>query len=311
MLREEHRLYSCWRLSQREQFLFQVLGVFMASKGTPVPKGKVKTSTQQTTKSVKVKASVRDLKQQRNKQVKDKATEKVKAKATKAATEKKKREDNTNETMKSSKTQKSGRKNAVPKKGENDQEMEKVINNLQELGVEEHWAIRFNEIKFRRFSGSGTDFEDWEKFDQGAGGSIFRVTWRGLECVAKTCPLSVGKQVLTDLANEIKILSTLRHPNVVMLLGACFEPEMAPIFLMEFCAGGNMEKKLCKLQAANTRLKSKVAMSYILDIALAMNFLHKCDPQISKNFSEAALLVSHSVQVFISFCYSSQRLEAK
>ena len=68
-----------------------------------------------------------------------------------------------------------------------------------------------------------------------------------------------------------------------MFLGACFEKGKAPILLMEYCPGGNLERKLCKLTAAGNRLKPSVALSYTLELALGMNFLHKCNPQVGKN----------------------------
>eukprot|EP00924_Labyrinthula_sp_SR-Ha-C_P011957 maker-scaffold_26-snap-gene-0.1-mRNA-1 protein AED:0.01 eAED:0.01 QI:532/1/1/1/1/1/2/196/334 len=140
---------------------------------------------------------------------------------------------------------------------------------LQEKGREELWAIDREEICFSE-----------EKFASGSGGELFKVTWRGLKCVAKTTPKTVSKIALQDLANEIKVLSNLRHPNLVMFLGASFEPKKPPVLLMEYCGGGNLERKLVVLSAQAAKLKKRKALQYSLDLSLAINFLHKCKPLI-------------------------------
>ena len=66
---------------------------------------------------------------------------------------------------------------------------------------------------------------------QGAGGVIYHAKWRGLDVVAKMLrpegdrDSNIARQVArNDLINEICLLSHLRHPCLVMFLGAVLSP---------------------------------------------------------------------------------------
>ncbi|KZV57537.1 hypothetical protein F511_02997 [Dorcoceras hygrometricum] len=56
-------------------------------------------------------------------------------------------------------------------------------------------------------------------------GEVFRGTWNGLEVAIKVF-LEQGLTVesIEDFCNEISILSRIRHPNVILFLGACTKP---------------------------------------------------------------------------------------
>ncbi len=94
-----------------------------------------------------------------------------------------------------------------------------------------------------------------ERLGEGDGGVIHYATWRGLDVVAKmlkteadkegTVNMSVAK---ADLINEISVLSRLRHPNLVMFLGACTIGEPM-IILNEFMSGGNLVSFACMRHA--------------------------------------------------------------
>ena len=41
-------------------------------------------------------------------------------------------------------------------------------------------------------------------------------------------------------SNEIDLLSRLRHPNLVMFLGACVDAHQ-PLVVVEYCPGGSLQ----------------------------------------------------------------------
>lgn len=55
----------------------------------------------------------------------------------------------------------------------------------------------------------------------GSSGDIFKVRWRGLDCAAKSLQkINVkNKRTIRDLGKEIQIMSTIRHPNLILFLG--------------------------------------------------------------------------------------------
>ncbi|KAG7574652.1 Protein kinase domain [Arabidopsis suecica] len=77
----------------------------------------------------------------------------------------------------------------------------------------EQWNINFSELTVGAFVGSGSS------------GVVCRGIWNKTEVAIK---MLFGQQLtaenMKDFCNEISILSRLRHPNVILFLGACTKP---------------------------------------------------------------------------------------
>lgn len=154
-----------------------------------------------------------------------------------------------------------------------------ILVTLQRRGEAERWAINESEIR-----------TESKAFAKGAAGEIYRAKWRGLDCVAKTW-LTATPQMMIDLGNEISLLSTLRHPHLVMFLGACFT-HSPPILLMEYCGGGNLEKRLIDA-THKIKLSRKVKVRFTHELALGMNFLHSCStPVVHRDLKPSNILLT-------------------
>jgi len=144
------------------------------------------------------------------------------------------------------------------------------------------------------------------KIGEGDGGVIYRAEWRGLEVVAKmlrtedegmesNISMDVARQ---DLVNEISVLSRLRHPNLVMFLGACTIGEPL-VILSEYMPGGNLEDLLVKRMADNKGVPNpppnKMVLRWSVELARALCFLHNCSPPIiHRDLKPTNLLVDES-----------------
>jgi len=103
----------------------------------------------------------------------------------------------------------------------------------------EQWLLRPEEVTVGKRMG------------QGAGGVIYHAKWRGLDAVAKMLRPegerdgNINREVArNDLINEICLLSHLRHPCLVMFLGAVLSPDANGeklLILNEYMLGGNLE----------------------------------------------------------------------
>jgi serine/threonine protein kinase len=144
------------------------------------------------------------------------------------------------------------------------------------------------------------------KIGEGDGGVIYRAEWRGLEVVAKmlrtedeemesNISMEVARQ---DLVNEISVLSRLRHPNLVMFLGACTIGEPL-VILSEYMPGGNLEDVLVKRMADNKGVPNpppnKMVLRWSIELARALCFLHNCSPPIiHRDLKPTNLLIDES-----------------
>jgi hypothetical protein len=75
------------------------------------------------------------------------------------------------------------------------------------------WTIDFSELRIGVRVGIGSF------------GEVFRGIWRGTEVAIKVMlEQDLNFENTQDFCNEISILSRLRHPNVILFLGACTKP---------------------------------------------------------------------------------------
>ncbi|XP_042757775.1 integrin-linked protein kinase 1 isoform X5 [Lactuca sativa] len=111
--------------------------------------------------------------------------------------------------------------------------------------------------------------------EQGAYGEVYKVKWRGTEVAAKTIRSSIASSetVRKAFLKELELWQTLRHPNIVQFLGVLKDSDRL-IFLTEYLKNGSLYDILKK----KGRLDSLTAVSYALDIARGMNYLHHHKP---------------------------------
>ncbi|EPR64463.1 protein kinase domain-containing protein [Toxoplasma gondii GAB2-2007-GAL-DOM2] len=81
-----------------------------------------------------------------------------------------------------------------------------------------------------------------EKIGSGASSEVFAGTWRGSEVAIKRVVLPENElafHAIRDFQRELKIMLRLRHPNLVLLMGANLHSR--PLFVVtELCAGGSL-----------------------------------------------------------------------
>eukprot|EP00948_MAST-09A_sp_MAST-9A-sp1_P004191 g4191.t1 len=175
---------------------------------------------------------------------------------------------------------------------------------LSSRAKKEKWFIAKSELKIEK-----------ERFASGAGGNLFKAKWRGLDVCVKTMkrfnsnmmlatPMKRKHQqqehspapspdqsndttnALQDLMNEISILSTLRHPQLVLFLGASIALDETttsshpPMLITEFMPGGNLRELLIRQSKQQIELPLKTINRWTMQFALGMNFLHNCHPPI-------------------------------
>ncbi len=68
-----------------------------------------------------------------------------------------------------------------------------------------------------------------------------------------------ASNLLEELRKEARLMAVLRHPNIVMFLGACSSP---PCMVTEFCARGSLLDILSR--ASDTPVRAAGRLSFIL-----------------------------------------------
>lgn len=153
---------------------------------------------------------------------------------------------------------------------------------------------------------------------------IYHATWRGTKVVAKTsgellrsqsgCSLvSLAQSEGSDdsdealkaqeVLHEIHLLSTMRHPDLVMFLGACLDSN-PPFFITEFMEGGDLERYYCnksKQLGHPFRPQWDLFLKWARAVARALSFLHSCArPVIHRDLKPLNLLLTSTLDLKVT-----------
>uniref|UniRef100_A0ACD5ZRE8 Uncharacterized protein n=1 Tax=Avena sativa TaxID=4498 RepID=A0ACD5ZRE8_AVESA len=116
-----------------------------------------------------------------------------------------------------------------------------------------------------------------ERVGLGSFGEVYRGEWHGTEvAVKKFLQQDISSDILEELKAEVRIMKRLRHPNVVLFMGAVTRVPNLSI-LTEFLPRGSLFRLI---RRPNNQLDEKKRIRMALDVARGMNYLHNCTPVV-------------------------------
>jgi len=143
------------------------------------------------------------------------------------------------------------------------------------------WEIPFNELQFGPMIGEGTF------------GVVHKGKWHGTPVAIKTLKFSkVTAAVLEDFRQEVAMMAKLRHPNVVLFMGACTQPPNLCI-VTEFLEGGSLysllhqrkpPKKLSKHTIAHIALQTARGLNYLHHIGIVHRDMKSLNLLLDENY---------------------------
>ncbi|RCV35342.1 hypothetical protein SETIT_7G232900v2 [Setaria italica] len=143
---------------------------------------------------------------------------------------------------------------------------------LTRLTIEPSFAVDWLEISWE-------ELELKERVGAGSFGTVYRADWHGSDVAVKVLmDQDVGEAQLKEFLREIAIMKRVRHPNVVLFMGAVTKcPHLS--IVTEYLPRGSLFRLINK--AANGEmldLKRRLRMA--LDVAKGINYLHCLNPPI-------------------------------
>ncbi|XP_073111935.1 uncharacterized protein [Elaeis guineensis] len=153
-----------------------------------------------------------------------------------------------------------------------------------------------------------------EEIGEGSYAIVYRGVWNGSDVAIKLyLRKDYHEGALLDFKEEISIMKRLRHPNVLLFMGAAYSPERLAI-VTEFLPRGSLFRILHK---NNQALDPKRRLKMAFDVARGMNYLHRRNPPIiHRDLKSSNLLVDKNWTVKVgdfglSCLKSSSTLTAK
>ncbi|XP_072995108.1 uncharacterized protein [Typha latifolia] len=128
-----------------------------------------------------------------------------------------------------------------------------------------------------------------EQIGQGSCGTVYHALWYGSDVAVKVfSKQEYSDEVILSFRQEVSLMKRLRHPNILLFMGAVMTPQRLCI-VTEFLPRGSLFRLL---QRNTARLDWRRRIHMALDIARGMNYLHHCNPPIiHRDLKSSNLLV--------------------
>ncbi|KAL8136741.1 LOW QUALITY PROTEIN: hypothetical protein V2J09_002742 [Rumex salicifolius] len=131
-------------------------------------------------------------------------------------------------------------------------------------------------------------------------GEVFRGVWNGTEVAIKVfLEQDLTSENMEDFCNEISILSRIRHPNVILFLGACTKPPRLSM-ITEYMEMGSLYY-LIHLSGQKKKLHWRRRLKMLRDICRGLMCLHRMKI-VHRDLKSANCLVNkHSIVKICDF----------
>lgn len=136
------------------------------------------------------------------------------------------------------------------------------------------------------------ELEIHELVGVGATAQVHRAGWYGTDvAVKRLLPISSDQETPEWFRRELSLLLELRHPNLVLFMGAAIASTAHPLIISEFCAGGTLFRLL---HERDVKVTWPQRLKMATDTAKGMNFLH-CRRVIHRDLKSLNLLLASEV----------------
>ncbi|XP_010486178.1 PREDICTED: mitogen-activated protein kinase kinase kinase YODA-like [Camelina sativa] len=137
-----------------------------------------------------------------------------------------------------------------------------------------------------------------EQIGQGSCGTVYHGLWFGSDVAVKVfSKQEYSEEVIESFKQEVLLMKRLRHPNVLLFMGAVTSPQRLCI-VSEFLPRGSLFRLL---QRSTSKLDWRRRIHMALDIARGMNYLHHCSPPIiHRDLKSSNLLVDRNWTVKVA-----------
>ncbi|WVY99160.1 hypothetical protein V8G54_031311 [Vigna mungo] len=149
-----------------------------------------------------------------------------------------------------------------------------VLRTFGEADTPFSYQVEFPAFSFVEINEATHDFDPSWKIGEGRYGSVYKGLLRNMHVAIKMLP-SYGQESLSKFQHQVEVLSRVRHPNLLTLIGSCAESRS---LVYEYLNNGSLESHLARKE--KNPLPWQIRMSIATDICSALIFIHSSKPCI-------------------------------
>ncbi|XP_021858299.1 cold-responsive protein kinase 1 isoform X2 [Spinacia oleracea] len=140
--------------------------------------------------------------------------------------------------------------------------------------VEGHLLENIRRFSYNELRVATNNFNSSNKIGRGGFGIVYKGIFKsGLQVAVKTLSAE-SKQGLREFLTEINIISNVRHPNLVELIGCCVEGANR-ILVYEYVVNNSLDRALLGYTSDRSKLNWEKRSAICLGTARALAFLHE------------------------------------
>ncbi|XP_047168782.1 U-box domain-containing protein 32 isoform X1 [Vigna umbellata] len=149
-----------------------------------------------------------------------------------------------------------------------------VLRTFGEADTPFSYQVEFPAFSFVEINEATHDFDPSWKIGEGRYGSVYKGLLRNMHVAIKMLP-SYGQESPSKFQHQVEVLSRVRHPNLLTLIGSCAESRS---LVYEYLNNGSLESHLARKE--KNPLPWQIRMSIATDICSALIFIHSSKPCI-------------------------------
>ncbi|CAJ1977032.1 unnamed protein product [Sphenostylis stenocarpa] len=147
-----------------------------------------------------------------------------------------------------------------------------VLRKFDEADTSFSYQVEFPSFSFVEINEATHDFDPSWKIGEGRYGSVYKGLLRNMHVAIKMLP-SYGCQSLSEFQHQVEVLSRVRHPNLLTLIGSCADSRS---LVYEYLNNGSLENHLARKE--KNPLPWQIRISIATNICSALIFLHSSEP---------------------------------
>jgi len=163
-------------------------------------------------------------------------------------------------------------------------------------------------------AGGPASVEEEPSMEEVRGGGGAHSTWAGKSILGRLSvyhnpkPAEIRRRALRDFKREVRLVSTVRHPNIITVMGASKDDRGDPLLVMEHMHRGSLSDMLINPSVV---IEAEHLLELIRDIAKGMSFLHASGILHNDLKTQNVLVDSHMRAKVSDFGFSTKSKATK